>query len=245
MSMPSVCCRGCVKYFRRGPVYCGSQRMTSSTCSIHSFLQQLSGQLIRGKRLPANWENSLIGVNRTVGMVSIGAGRRPSNTWSGAPARSAETLPTSRLDPPAPSASPARLLPQATMLVYLARALAIRAIDVGRMQDVGANRVLDIELADMGINDHPARSRREGVGPASLLPATHAGNGKGAALGSRRPFLTYPRCGRGRVKSSAQAILCRDEGETIKARSIRESHRLPPTQRYQCCSSQLQSDRCY
>src|SRR5262244_695813 len=26
---------------------------------------------------------------------------------------------------------------------------------------------------------------------------TLAGNGKGAALGSRRPFLTYPRCGRG------------------------------------------------
>ena len=36
---------------------------------------------------------------------------------------------------------------------------------------------------------------------------TLAGNGKGAALGSRRPFLTYPRCGRGWAKSIAQAIL--------------------------------------
>jgi len=58
------------------------------------------------------------------------------------------------LYPPTPSASPARLLTQATMLVHLAGALTVGAFRAGRMQPVGANRVLDIELADVGVDDH-------------------------------------------------------------------------------------------
>lgn len=69
-----------------------------------------------------------------------------------------------------------------------------------------------------GSSQCPKRERylthRESVGsPHSRLPALDpTGNGKGAACGSRRPFLTYPRCGRERVRSRAQAILWRDQG---------------------------------
>jgi hypothetical protein len=41
------------------------------------------------------------------------------------------------------------------MLVHLAGALTVRALDVGGMQAVGANnRVLDVELAYVGVDDH-------------------------------------------------------------------------------------------
>jgi hypothetical protein len=42
------------------------------------------------------------------------------------------------------------------MLVHLPGALAIRALRVGRMQTVGANRVLKVELAHVGMDDHEA-----------------------------------------------------------------------------------------
>jgi hypothetical protein len=45
------------------------------------------------------------------------------------------------------------LLTQATMLVRLAGALAVSG-HVGRMQAMGTNRFLDVELADVGLNDH-------------------------------------------------------------------------------------------
>jgi hypothetical protein len=41
-----------------------------------------------------------------------------------------------------------------TMLVHLAGSLTVWGLDVGRMQAVGANRVLDVELAHVDIGDH-------------------------------------------------------------------------------------------
>jgi hypothetical protein len=40
------------------------------------------------------------------------------------------------------------------MLVHLAATLAVWAIDVRRMQAVGANRVLEVELARVSMDDH-------------------------------------------------------------------------------------------
>jgi len=40
------------------------------------------------------------------------------------------------------------------MLVHLAAALAVGAFRVGRMQPVSANRILQVELAHVGIDDH-------------------------------------------------------------------------------------------
>jgi hypothetical protein len=40
------------------------------------------------------------------------------------------------------------------MLVHLASSFTVWGLDVGRMQAVGANRVLDVELAHVDIGDH-------------------------------------------------------------------------------------------
>jgi hypothetical protein len=55
---------------------------------------------------------------------------------------------------PAPSASPAAPFPQATVLIDLAAILAVGAFRVGWMQAMGANRVLNVELAHVGMDDH-------------------------------------------------------------------------------------------
>jgi hypothetical protein len=60
------------------------------------------------------------------------------------------------LYPSTPSASPARLLTQATVLIHLAAALAVGAFCVDRMQPVGAGGDLDVELTDVGVNDDEA-----------------------------------------------------------------------------------------
>ena len=55
--------------------------------------------------------------------------------------------------PTTPSAWPARLLAQAPVMIDLACALAIWAVDIGRMQAMGADRVLEVELAHVGMDD--------------------------------------------------------------------------------------------
>ena len=59
-----------------------------------------------------------------------------------------------RSQPLTPSASPAALLAKPAMLIHLAGALAVRALRVGRMQTVSANRVLEVELAYVSMDDH-------------------------------------------------------------------------------------------
>ena len=61
-----------------------------------------------------------------------------------------------RLHPPTPSASPATLLTQAPMLIHLANALAIWAVDVSWMQAMGANRVLEVEFAHVCVDHNEA-----------------------------------------------------------------------------------------
>jgi hypothetical protein len=60
-----------------------------------------------------------------------------------------------RLDPPTPSASPARSLSQPTVLIHLAAALAVWAIGLPA-QHWRARGGLKIELAHMGVNDREA-----------------------------------------------------------------------------------------
>src|SRR5262245_3463487 len=59
------------------------------------------------------------------------------------------------LDPPTPSASPARLLSQPTVLLHLAAALAVWALSLPA-QHWGARGGLEVELADVCVDNREA-----------------------------------------------------------------------------------------
>jgi hypothetical protein len=79
------------------------------------------------------------------------------------------------------------------MLVHLAGALAVGALRVGRMQAMGANRVLEVELAHVGMDDQETlidqqRAKRKPdpvQGPKFLIAAGKASN-VGAPSARRR-----------------------------------------------------------
>jgi hypothetical protein len=126
---------------------------------------KLSDSLRRGSRRPVPKERRQCSPIRPVFLgLLFHQNRTPrARVWSATAAppdahrrrtRGADRLSANRcLDPTTPSAMPATPLTQTTMLVHLASTLAVWALDVGRMQAVCANRVLEVELAHVGMDD--------------------------------------------------------------------------------------------
>src|SRR5215831_8896501 len=96
------------------------------------------------------------------------------------------------LDPPTPSASPARLLSQPTVLIHLAAALAVWALGLPA-QHCRARGGLEVELADVCVDNREALlCEHRAIGQTQPIHLTFLGSG---------PRPETPNCGWQQFKS--------------------------------------------